>query len=253
MITPTTGSAMVLHPSCHSAVESQCAASRGALPARPSSRVAEHASRARSCGPAARPCRTGAPCASGNRANRWCSRSSTLIAGAVARAEHVRHHHGRRGRVGGAERVVEHRAQVLLELRGAGALDRPVAGVVRAHRQLVDDAAARAAVSNSSTASSPTTPSSAAIRSASSCAWRARCRRQARRRGEHLDADAVGLHGLDHRPRGALPERRARDQRGQLAAHRHALLDHQRRAGVEQLGDQLGASGASSIHTPRPS
>ena len=83
------------------------------------------------------------------------------------------------------------------------------------------------------------TPSASAIFSASS--WMA-----ARTFGgepgggdEHLDALAVGLHGLDDRPSRRLPERRARHQRGQLAAHRHALLDHQRGARREQLGDQL--------------
>jgi hypothetical protein len=38
-----------------------------------------------------------------------------------------------------AERQAEHRAHVVLELRGHGALDRPVAGVVHARRHLVGD------------------------------------------------------------------------------------------------------------------
>ncbi len=55
------------------------------------------------------------------------------------------HHDGhRRGGGRGSERQVEDRAEVLLELTGAGALDGPVAGIVRAHGQLVDlDAAVR--------------------------------------------------------------------------------------------------------------
>ena len=84
----------------------------------------------------------------------------------VRSAEHVRHDHHGRGHRGRAERVVQHRAQVLLELRGARALDRPVGRVVRTHRQLVDQQRA-VAVSNSSTASTPVTPSSDAMRSAS--------------------------------------------------------------------------------------
>src|SRR5919199_4685895 len=44
---------------------------------------------------------------------------------AVRAAEHVRHHGHRRGRRRVAQRVVEDRAQVLLELRGTPALDRP--------------------------------------------------------------------------------------------------------------------------------
>ena len=57
----------------------------------------------------------------------------------VVAAEHVGHDRPRRARAGVAERQVEHRAQVLLELAGDRAVDRPVAAVVRAHRQLVDD------------------------------------------------------------------------------------------------------------------
>jgi hypothetical protein len=41
-------------------------------------------------------------------------------------SEHVGHHDDRRGRRCVAERVVEHGAQVLLELRGTGTLDRPM-------------------------------------------------------------------------------------------------------------------------------
>ena len=84
------------------------------------------------------PCRTDgssrpaiAPC-SGGRARRClsattssgpASRFAITTTGAVS--------------VGGAERVVEHGAQVLLELGRARALDRPVRRVVRAHRELV--------------------------------------------------------------------------------------------------------------------
>ncbi len=78
---------------------------------------------------------------SGNRAARWCTRSSMPMpapsAGGGA-AEHVAHHGERRDRVGAAQRVVEHRPQVLLELAGHRAVHGPVPGVVRAHRELVD-------------------------------------------------------------------------------------------------------------------
>ena len=83
---------------------------------------------------------------SGNRAARWCTRSSIPIAGTAVvavgdgrPAEHVAHHGERRDRVGATERVVQHRPQVLLELAGHRPVHRPVAGVVRAHGQLVDD------------------------------------------------------------------------------------------------------------------
>ena len=57
---------------------------------------------------------------------------------------------------------------------------------------------------------------------------------QARRRGEHLGADAVALHGLDDRPDRDLPERRAGHLRGELAHHRDPLLDQQRAVPLEQ-------------------
>ena len=60
-----------------------------------------------------------------------------LITGTLC-TKHIRHHHDRCDRHGVAERIVQHRAQMLLELTGPGAVHRPVAGVVRAHRQLVD-------------------------------------------------------------------------------------------------------------------
>ena len=47
------------------------------------------------------------------------------------------------------------------------------------------------------------------------------------RRCEDLGADAVGLHGLDHRPRRCLPRRAARHQGGELAAERDGLLEQQ--------------------------
>ena len=53
-------------------------------------------------------------------------------------AQHVGHHRQRRDGVGGAERVVQHRPQMLLELAGARAVHGPVPGVVWTHRQLVD-------------------------------------------------------------------------------------------------------------------
>ena len=66
---------------------------------------------------------------------------------------------------------------------------------------------------------------------------------QAGRRRQHLDADAVALHRLDHRVRGDLPERRPGDQRGQLAAQRHPLLDDQLGAAGEQLASSAASAG----------
>ena len=65
---------------------------------------------------------------------------------------------------------------------------------------------------------------------------------QIRGRGEHLHADAVALHRLHHRPRRDLPERRPGDQHGQLAAHRHPLLDDQRDPASSSRGSAGGPS-----------
>ena len=52
--------------------------------------------------------------------------------------EHVGHHRPAFARTRVAQRQIEHRPQVILELRGVRAVDGPVAGVVRPHGQLVD-------------------------------------------------------------------------------------------------------------------
>src|SRR5262245_3934425 len=53
--------------------------------------------------------------------------------------EHVDQHGVRRPCGWRAQRQVEHRAQMLLELTGEGPVDGPVAGVMRSHGQLVTD------------------------------------------------------------------------------------------------------------------
>ena len=139
--------------------------------------------------------------------------------------------HGARGR-GSTERQVEHGPQVLLELPRHGAVHRPVAAVVRAHRQLVDDVGrappvSASGTSNISTASTPVTPSSPAMRSPASVATRGEVRVEVRRRGEHLGADAVGLHRLDDRPGRRLAGRAAGDEHGELADEVDLLLEQQ--------------------------
>jgi hypothetical protein len=118
---------------------------------------------------------------------------------------------------------------------------------VRSHGQLVDHDPV--GVSNSSTASTPTTASSSASRSASP-APRARAPPTARGRRDDLDADAVGLHGLDDRPGGALAVRGAGDHGGELALERDELLGEQPHAAATTSA----ASAAScTTQTPLPS
>ena len=81
--------------------------------------------------------------------------------------------------------------------------------------------------SNSSTAITPVTPSSPAMRSAASVARAARSSVEAGRGGEHLGADAVGLHRLHDRPGGGLAGRAAGDEHGELADEVDPLLGEQ--------------------------
>ncbi len=131
-------------------------------------------------------------------------------------------------------------AQVLLELAGARALDRPVAGVVRPHGQLVDQDAVGGLEQLDGHHADDADPVGDAdgelVHPAGGVVV------EAGRRGEHLGVDAVALHGLDHRPDGDLPERGAGDQHRQLAHQRHPLLGEQRAAvPLEQVGHLVGA------------
>ena len=135
---------------------------------------------------------------------------------------------------------------MLLELAGDGAVHRPVAAVVRAHGELVDEVAGAppsGRTSNSSTASTPVTPSSPAMpesrwrwprrpgrgrRPAPGRAPRYRCRRSARSR----------------RPARRPPGPRApRDEDRELPAERDPLLEQYavgQRSGPAHLGEPVG-------------
>ena len=151
--------------------------------------------------------------------------------------------HGARGR-GVAERQVEHGAQVLLELAGDGAVHRPVAAVVRAHRELVDDVCRAPPVpgrtSNSSTASTPVTPSSPAIRSAASVATDARSgsRPGAGARTSVQMPSVWTVSTTGHAA--AWPRRAAGDEHRELADEVDLLLEEQaalERTGLTDPGD----------------
>ena len=146
----------------------------------------------------------------------------------VGAAEQVGHHRVRRGHGGGAERQVEHGPQVLLELRGGGAVDGPVAGVVRAHGQLVDQQPVRGL--EQLHGQQPGHLELVRDPQRHGLGLRDPALGQPGSRRDHLAADAVPLHGLDHRVGGALPVRGAGHQRGQLPLERHVLLGQQRQA-----------------------
>ncbi|GFJ91437.1 hypothetical protein Prum_050790 [Phytohabitans rumicis] len=155
--------------------------------------------------------------------------------------EDVRHHDGRSGQRRLAHGVVQDRPQVLLELRRPGALDGPVPGVVRTHGELVHQ---HATVHFEEFDGEQ--PDDAQRRRDVDGELLGRHRQvfgEAGCRGEHLDADPVLLHGLHHRVRRDLPERRARHQHGQLPAQRHPLLQ-------DQLDVRQRVVGAEHPHPP---
>jgi hypothetical protein len=142
-------------------------------------------------------------------------------------AQHIGHHRHRHRGIGIAEWVVEHRAQMLLELAGPGAIHGPVPGVVRAHREFVDqqltaDRFEQLDRQDTDDAEFGCQSQRELLGGGADLIG------QRRRRGEHQHADAVALHRLDDRPGRALAERGPRHQRGELATHRDALLDQYR-------------------------
>src|SRR3569833_3099935 len=144
----------------------------------------------------------------------------------IVAAEDVGHHRVRRGRPRVAQRKVEHRAQVLFELRGARALDRPVPGVVRAHGQLVDQHAVGGLEQLDREQAGDAEPVGHV--QGEPLGLFGQIGIQAGRRRDHLVADAVTLHRLHDRVRRALTVRRPGHQGGQLAPERHVLLGQQR-------------------------
>ena len=144
----------------------------------------------------------------------------------VVRAQHV-HHRGERGqRRGIAQRQVEDRAQVLLELARDGPVLRPVAGVVRAHRQLVDEVPVvdlehlhRHDAGDAQAGGERDDVALDAL---------GQLRRQIRGRCDGLLADAVLLHRRDDRPDGGLARRGAAHHDRQFALEVDLLLCQQR-------------------------
>jgi hypothetical protein len=123
---------------------------------------------------------------------------------------------------------------MLLELGRHRAIDGPVPAVVRPHRQLVHEQLASVGFEqldgqhahHTELTCYPQRELLRGLRELGIQAWR---------RSQHLDADAVTLHRLHHRPRRTLTEWGACHQHGQFPAHRHALLDQQGSARGEQF------------------
>src|SRR5215469_3251262 len=144
----------------------------------------------------------------------------------VVGAEHVRQRDTRRRERGGAERQVQHRSQMLLELRGPGSVDGPVPAVVRPHGQFVHQQAA--AGLEKLHGQQPDDVQVPREKQTQPDGFLRNVVGQDGSRREHLMADAVPLNGLDNRVGGAVTGRRTSDQNGQLALERNELLGEQR-------------------------
>ena len=112
---------------------------------------------------------------------------------------------------------------MVLELAGDRPVLGPVAGVVRPHRQLVDQHPAVAGLEqldreHAGDVELAGDPHRDLLRLHRQVGVEVGCG------GDHLVADAVALRGGDHRPGGDLPGRRAGDQGGELAAEVDPLL-----------------------------
>ena len=116
---------------------------------------------------------------------------------------------------------------MLLELRGPRSLDRPVPAVMRPHRELVDQQRAGPGLEQLHRQQAGHAELDRDPQRHRLCLDR-RILAETGGRRDHLPADAVHLHGLHHRVRGALAGRRPGDERGQLPAERHELLGQQR-------------------------
>src|SRR3954447_27063504 len=147
--------------------------------------------------------------------------------------EHVRHGDPGGGHPGLAERQVQHRTQVLLELAGAGPLDGPVTAVVRAHGQLVDQHAGPGVEHlDGEDAGDPET-----LGDVEGGPLRGQGVVLADLGGgEDLPAHTVDLHGLDDRVDGSLPVGAARDNYRELAVVVDPLLGQQPAAAGEPVG-----------------
>ena len=143
--------------------------------------------------------------------------------------EDVDHHRPVRHRIRIAERQIENRAQVLLELARHRAVLRPVTAVVRTHRELVHqhplvDGLEQLDGEHAGDIQSLCDPD------ADPRGHFLQARVLMRRRRDDLGAHAVFLHRLDHRRRAHLARRPTRHLLRELAREVHELLDQERSA-----------------------
>lgn len=169
-------------------------------------------------------------------------------------SQHIGHGGNRSQWLSRAQRQVQDRTQVLLELRGYTAVLGPVAGVVRAHGQLIDrdvlvrthtrrargggdDRSSILRRGKSKELDGQHTGHSelggnldAYLHSVLSKFWR-----KVRGGRESLGTNAIALHGLGNRPCLGLTGGAARHEHRQLAGQVHLLFRHERRIGSKKL------------------
>ena len=174
--------------------------------------------------------------------------------GVFVSSQDVGHDGNRSKRLSRAQRQVQDRTQVLFELGGHAAILSPVAGVVRAHGQLIDGdvfvgAHARRAGGRSDDGAGVLLGGKSKelngqhashtefggyldthLHSVLSKFWR-----EVRGGRESLGTNAIALHGLGNRPGLNLTGRAAGHEYGELAGQVHLLFRHERRIGSKKL------------------
>ena len=157
---------------------------------------------------------------------------------------------------GAAEREVEHGAQVLLELAGGGAVDRPVPAVVRAHGELVHEDAVVGGLEELD-GEHAGDPESFGDRDGDRRPRHPRAVPADRGAGAMTSLQTPStLHGLDDGPGRHLARGTAGDELGELAAEVDELLDEEG-AAAAVLGDRgepvATSAAARTTRTPLPS
>lgn len=180
-------------------------------------------------------------------------------------AQHVVHDGPGRPGPGEAERKVADGPQMVLELRGVGAVDRPVTRVVRPHRQLVDDDVTVGVLHQLDREDAGHVELRRDLERQSLAGHRLRLRQPGCRRGG-LDADPVQLHRLRDGVGDGLTVRRPGHDRRQLPHERDVLLGDDLNPGMAgplasvgpwpRVSASKGAThpaASSTFHTPLPS
>jgi putative flippase GtrA len=150
--------------------------------------------------------------------------------------QHVHHDCPAVMRDRGAKGQIQYGAQVIFELRSNGAIDSPVGGVVRPHRQLVDQQPSVSGFEqfdgeDPNNVQSVSDPQRNLLRLKRAVIWQSRCW------SDNFDADPIGLNRLDDRICNGLAVWRPGDDGGQLPGVVHELLSQNRDVSKKRPAD----------------